>query len=398
MATLDSLRTGSWLTPARIRAYSAMLLVGYLVALVTLLATSDGLNDAQGRPLGTDFSNVYAAGTFVLEGNPAAPFDIDKQFPREQQIFGADTQAYGWHYPPFFLFLAAALALLPYWAALLLWQASTLPLYLWTIRAITGRAEALLPALAFPAVFVNIGHGHNGFLTAALLGGGLWLLERRPALAGILIGLLAYKPQFGLLIPLALITGGHWRAILAAGATVLALIGASTLAFGMETWTAFFKFSEFTRTVVLEQGSTGWEKIQSAFSAVRMWGGSIPLAYGVQGALVLVLAGLVWRLWRSPVAHEIKAAGLIVASLLATPYVLDYDMMALGPALALLAAHGLRQGFRYWEVTTFFAVWLIPLIARNGAQLTDLPLGLMAMAGLLAVVMTRRESPGQPQA
>ena len=68
-------------------------------------------------------------------------------------------------------------------------------------------------------MLVCLGHGQTGFLTAALLTGGVLCLERREALAGILFGLLAYKPQFGLLIPLVLVAGGYWRAIAAAGAT-----------------------------------------------------------------------------------------------------------------------------------------------------------------------------------
>src|SRR4029077_20364009 len=74
----------------------------------------------------------------------------------------------------------------------------------------------LLLALAFPAVLINVGHGHNGFLTAALLGGGLVVLDRRPLPAGILFGLMAYKPQFGLMIPIALAAGGYWRSFAAA--------------------------------------------------------------------------------------------------------------------------------------------------------------------------------------
>ena len=78
--------------------------------MLILFATSQGTLDWKGRPLGTDFSNVYAAGTYVLEGQPAAPFEPAKQFAREQAIFGTATQFYGWHYPPFFLALAALLA------------------------------------------------------------------------------------------------------------------------------------------------------------------------------------------------------------------------------------------------------------------------------------------------
>src|SRR5438105_147271 len=82
--------------------------------------------------------------------------------------------------------------------------------------------------------FSNVGHGQNGFLTATLLGGGLIFLERRPILAGVLLGLLAYKPQFGLLIPLVLLATGRWTAIAAATVTVLSACSATLIVFGPE--------------------------------------------------------------------------------------------------------------------------------------------------------------------
>ncbi len=283
---IDILRTGAWLTRERVRLVALALLAASAIGAGFLIATSDGLNDRLGRPLGTDFSNVYAAGTYVLDGQPTAPFDPARQYAREQAIFGTATQFYGWHYPPFFLGLAALLALMPYVLALALWQGVTLILYVLSIRAILppalaggGKREWLLLALAFPAVFVNLGHGHNGFLTAALMGGALLQLDERPLLAGILFGLLAYKPQFGLLIPLVLIAGGHWRAFVSAAVTVALLALGVTLAFGPDVWSAFLASTKFTREVVLEQGDTGWYKIQSVFSWVRMWGGGITLAY-----------------------------------------------------------------------------------------------------------------------
>ena len=160
--------------------------------------------------------------------SPARAFDPPAQHAREQTIFGKDTPFYGWHYPPFFLFVAGALALMPYAGALAVWQASTLLLYLgmlWRDPALLAGARerrrrrmtrdpdcGCCSPLAFPAVFVNLGHGHNGFLTAALIGGAAGLLDRRPVVAGILFGLLAYKPQFGVMIPLVLIVTGRWRA------------------------------------------------------------------------------------------------------------------------------------------------------------------------------------------
>ena len=121
---------------------------------------------------------------------------------------------------------------------------------------------------------------------------------------------------------------------------------AVTLVFGLETWRAFFHSAGFTR-LVLEEGGPGWHLIQSVFSAVRMWGGGVPLAYAAQGAVALGIAtALVW-LWRSPAAFGMKAAALCIATLLATPYSLDYDMVLLAPAIAFLAVDGLRRGFSH---------------------------------------------------
>jgi hypothetical protein len=397
-AFIDGLRSGDWLNRQRIRLWALAVLTATAIGFVFLIVTADGLNDYQGRPLGTDFSNVYAAGTYVLDGSPAAPFDWPAQYAREQAIFGANTPFYGWHYPPFFLFAAGALATMPYPVALAVWQGATLILYLLAIRAIlaahsvpTAREAAsrewLLPALAFPAVFVNIGHGHNGFLTAALLGGALAVLDRRPALAGVLFGLVAYKPQFGVLIPLVLIATGRWRAFLAAAATVAALAVATLAVFGPEVWRAFFASTALTRIEVLEQGGTGWHKIQSAFAMVRMWGGSVPFAYAMQGlATVAIAAALVW-LWRSAAAFPLKAAALTIGAILATPYSLDYDLVVLAPAIAFLAADGLSRGFPPWQKTALACLWLMPLVARAVAEQALVPLGVPAMLLVLMLVL-----------
>ncbi|MPZ57330.1 MAG: DUF2029 domain-containing protein [Rhizobiales bacterium] len=409
---VEALRTGAWLTRERIRLVALAVLAASAIGSGWLVVTSDGLNDLRGRPLGTDFANVYAAGTYVLEGRPALPFDSPSQHAREKDIFGAKTPFYGWHYPPFFLFVAAPLALMPYALALAVWQGVTFALYLWAVWAILSTCRSpylpfqgevrsgmqeevtsgrlwLLLALAYPAVFVNLGHGHNGFLTAALMGGALVLLDRKPLVAGVLFGLLAYKPQFGLMIPLVLAVTGRWRTVMAAGATVVALAGAATLAFGLDVWPAFLEGTRFTRLVVLESGNTGWHKIQSIFAWVRMWGGSVPLAYAVQAVGTLAVAcALVW-LWRSRAAFALKAAALPIAALLATPYSLDYDLMVLAPAIAFLAAHGLVRGFRPCEATALAAMWLVPLVARTVAEATLIPLGVPAMLAVFTLIVGR---------
>lgn len=389
-AFIEALRSGSWLSRDRIRLVALALAAASAFGLLFLLATSDGLNDRLGRPLGTDFSNVYAAGTYVLDGNATAPFDPEKQYARERAIFGSATQFYGWHYPPFFLAVAALLGSLPFLLSLAVWQGATLLLYLWAMRAIAPAWRDYLPpllALSFPAVFINLGHGHNGFLTAALFAAALLQLDRRPILAGIMFGFLAYKPQFGMLVPLVLVATGRWRVFTAAAVTIVLLSAAITIAFGIDVWRAFFASMQFTREVVLERGDTGWHKIQSVFSWVRMWGGGITVAYAVQGIVTAAVAtALVW-LWRSPAAFGCKAAALLIGTLLATPYSLDYDLMLLAPAIAFLAVEGFQRGFAPWEKTMLAALWLMPLLARTVAQATLIPLAVPALLFALGVIL-----------
>jgi alpha-1,2-mannosyltransferase len=400
---IEGLRTGAWLTRARMRLWSVAVLIAGAAGLGFVLATAHDMVDFLNRPLGTDFSSFYVAGTHVLAGEPGAPYDATRQHAGEQTIFGPDTPFYSFLYPPFFLFIAAGLARLPYGLALALWQGVSLALYLLAMAALLragpgahgGRRVGadrlwLLVALAFPAVFVNLGHGQNGLLTAALIGGALALLDARPIAAGMLFGLLAYKPQFGLMIPLALVAGGYWRTVAAAAVTVALLVLATYAAFGAEVWRAFFASTGFTRTVLLESGDVGWHKMQSAFAWVRLWGGPVALAYAVQGALTFAIAGTLIWLWRGAIPFALKAAALCLAVLLGTPFSLDYDLMVLAPAIAFLAVHGTGNGFRPFGKTALAALWLLPLLARPVAGAILIPLAVPAM--LAAYGLTLRDA------
>lgn len=399
---LEALRGGDWISRERIRLVTAAIAVASLLGIVYLAVTASGLNDRQGRPLGTDFSGFYAAGTYVQDGDPTAPFDPARQHAREQQMFGAATPFYSWFYPPVFLFIAAVLAKMPYIAALVAWQGITFGLYLVAIRAILVSApasqsgatrSALDPlwmplALCFPAVLVNLGHGQNGFLTAALFGGALATLERRPLLAGILFGMLVYKPQLGLMVPVALAAAGRWRSIAAAIGTIAVLAGAAALAFGVQAWAAFFQSTSIAR-LALENGAIDWYKLQSVFAWARLWGVPIPLAYVLQGgATTGVAAALIW-LWRGAAPYPVKAAALCLGALLATPFVLDYDMLIVASAIAFAAIDGRGRGFMAWEKTALAALWLAPLVARTLTHAIMIPLGVLTMSAAFILLLRR---------
>jgi hypothetical protein len=393
----QGLRSGAWLTAARVRGYSMILLGLCVVAMIGWTALSDGFIDRNGKPIGTDFSSFYAAGSLALEGHATDSYTPALHYAREQRQFGETTPYYSWNYPPVFLLVAAPLALLPYPLALALFQAAGLGLYLLVIAAILAPARQrddviarnwLPVAAAFPAVFINLGHGQNGFLTAGLMGAALVTLEQ-PALSGLCLGLLCYKPQFALVIPIALVAAGRWGVIASAALTVIVLVVASCFCFGLDSWTAFLASTETSRKVLLEQGSVGYEKLQSAFAAVRLWGGSVPLSYAVQG-VVSALAVLVtaWA-WRTSDDRALKAALLVSATALTSPHMLDYDLMLLAPALAFLTLVVSEDGARGYEKSLMALIWITPLPARGVAGLAGIPLGLLATLALFALVLRR---------
>jgi hypothetical protein len=334
----------------------------------------------------TDFVNVWAAGRLVQDGLPAAAYDWTVHKAAEEAALGhAFASYYPWFYPPPFLFAAALLACLPYVPAFVAWLVATLAAYVLAIRAITGHAIGVLVACAFPAVLTNAMTGQNGCLSAALIGGALQLMERRPALAGALIGLLTYKPHLGLLFPLVLAASGRWRTFAAAAAVALLVAALSWLAFGTATWEAFWRAMPVLSQAVMTDGRGDFGKVQSIYALVRNLGGGETLAWALHGAVVSVTgAGLV-ALWRSRAAFDLKAAGLAVGALVVTPYLYIYDLVVLAVPIAFLVRLGLAGGFLPGELAALSVAGLtIGLFL-----LVKFPVGLVAIVVVAALIARR---------
>ena len=320
--------------------------LGYLIVLGGSYLQGHFLTDPQGRPIANDFVNVWAAGRLALDGQASAAYDWTLHRVAEVRAVGYDFDGYyGWHYPPPAFFFAATLATLPYLVAAVVWLLTTLAAYVAAIAGILGLRTGVLFALGFPAAIWNVTAGQNGFLTAALIGGTLGLLERQPVLAGICLGLLTYKPQFGLLFPIVLIADRRWLTIAVATLTAIVLAALSWLAFGSASWEAFVHWAPLSSHALIDQGALDWYRLQSVFAFARAHGGSETLAWTVQGVLTLSLAvGLVW-LWKSRAAFELKAAALAAGALLATPYLFMYDLVVLAVAVAFMLRLALAHEF-----------------------------------------------------
>jgi|SRR5579883_786523 arabinofuranan 3-O-arabinosyltransferase len=340
--------------------------------------------DGGGVP--SDFVNVWAAGRMALAGHAAAAYDWPAHKLVEEAAVGHPFAGYfGWHYPPTFLFVAAALALIPYAAAYALWVFGTFPIYLATVGAVVGDRTGYLLAAAFPAVLANFVVGQNGFLTAGLIGGALACLPRRPLFAGVLVGLLAYKPHLGLLFPIALAAGGHWRTATSAALVALLAAAAAWLAFGGDAWAAFFANIGHTSRAFLSEGRADWSKLQTAFGLIRTVGGSEALAWAAQAATALSAAAAVALLWRTAAAPEIKAAALATGAMLATPYLYTYDLVVLAVPLAFLYRLGRARGFLPRETAGIGLACLLIL----SFPFVKAPVGFAALV-IVAALIARR--------
>jgi hypothetical protein len=361
------------------------LALGYLIILGGTFLKGDFLADAQGRPIANDFVDVYAAGRLALDGESAAAYDWPTHKQAEVRAIDHDFENYyGWHYPPTFLFVAAALATLPFMMAALVSLAATLAAYVAAMAGILGRT-GIFVALGFPAALWNATAGQNGFLTAALIGGTLGLMERRPAFAGICLGLLTYKPQFGLLFPLILIADRRWLTMAVAAIVAIGVAALSWLAFGSASWEAFVHWMPVTSRIVLGEGHADWSRLQSLFGLVRSHGGSAQLAWTVQAIGSLTVAVAITWLWRSRLPYDLKAAGLACGVLLATPYLYMYDLVGLAVAVAFLIRYALERGFLLSELAGFFAAGTLILLFPYAKT----QVGLGAVLIVLALVAQR---------
>jgi len=337
LKTLDE-----FVTPARIRNYSVMLVVAFTVGMVGWLLSMHADVDAYGKPFGYDFITFYGQSVLALQGRAADAYLPLEILAAEQATIPADMAVYFWHYPPTFALLTLPLALVPYKLAYTAFVGASLALYLLTIRRISDHRWATLLALAFPAVFLNAFHGQNGFLNAAVLGFGLLWLDRRPWLGGAVLGLLVYKPHFGVLLPLVFLVTGNWRAFAAASLSAGLFIAATFLVFGPAPWIAFVHNMPLVSSL-LEHAYLPWPKIPSWFVALSYLGVARPAAYALHAAVALVLgAAMLWA-WRNPGAAELKKALTVLAALAVSPYMFDYDLTLLALPIAWVAEYGRRH-------------------------------------------------------
>jgi hypothetical protein len=364
----------------RLRLYGRTFVGVYLAVAVAWCWLSVGGIDVDGGSLGYDFITFYAAAKLALADHAADAFDPQRIFAAQQAAVPGNTSVFLWHYPPTFHLLVLPLGLLPYFGAFFTFLAATVPPYLLLVRRISDHPLALLLAVAFPAAFVNASHGQNAFLNTALFGFGLILLDRRPVLAGALIGMLAYKPHLAVLLPFVLAAAGYWRSFAAAAATALAFCALATFVFGVGYWVTWYgNLAVVAR--VLETGLLPWHKMPSVFAMASLLGAPAKAAYALQAAVALPVAlATVWA-WRRPGPLDLKVALVAAATAMMSPYLFDYDLLLMAVPTAILAER-MRRAREPEGATLLVLAAMAPLAGPALAGATGIQLMPLAVAAL----------------
>jgi hypothetical protein len=259
--------------------------------------------------------------------------------------------------------------------------------------------KALIPLLLLlsPAAAVTVIAGQNAFLTAALALGGLRLLPHAPVLAGILFGLLTIKPQFGLLVAVALCAGRYWRAMFAATATAGLLALASLLVFGWQAWADWFAFF-LSPDPLIQQEWMDWSRMWglSVFTCARLAGLPDSLVTAAQVIAIAVSVALTWHCFRRPYVATTRILVVMAATMLTAPHLSTYDLTWLTVSACLLGLAAWRDGVRGGEAVLLLFLWLAPLLNPPRA----FPIGMLTpllILGLLAVALWRERARSDTQ-
>jgi hypothetical protein len=368
---------------------SLLLFFAFLNYYAGYLSNVEGYLDRDGHTFGRDFAAYWTAAQFAIEGNLQDLYDYEIFANTIESRFG--VTGLFWHYPPFYLMFITPLGALDYMTAYCVWTGITLILYLLSASLLArehGRFWLVVLVLA-PATLLNFFIGQNGFLTAALLFAGFYLLDKQPRLAGIMFGLLTFKPHLGLFIPLILILTKRWHTFISATLTMCALIIISLLLFGITPWLLMIDNLSALRTTMLEQGEGTFQRIMpTIFMSLRTAGVEISIAHMIQLTSSISILGLTaWLSYHFKPEPLLLFAWVAVASFLALPYAYVYDMTSFSLLVMVLSVLAIKHRPRNGEVIVLFVAWWIPFFAIffNRKDIFIAPIILAIIAGFIYV-------------
>jgi len=378
-----------WLNSRRIKLYSSIAIAFFAAFFFGLIRYSN-LVDPKGYTIISDLTVFWVAAHFGLAGHASDAYVISQLREAVLAIDPGIKGSFGWFYPPTFYLLILPLGLLPYLPAYLAFILPTLACYAFVIYRIMPRNEALWILASFSGVWINLLRGQNGFLTASLAGAVLLCMERRPTLAGILLGLLTIKPHLALLFPVALIAIGAWQILLTAAVVSIGFMAIGSTILGIDTFPAWLYAMNTARELMEGNGPAYWTHMPTVFSFFRLIGASITVSYAAHIIVAACAIASVWWVWRNYTSLELRGAVLTVATCLVSPYFLEYDLTWLALPIAWLSKHALKYGWLRGEREMMVAAWITPVAMGYISQhFLPINIGPLVLIALLWIVIRR---------
>lgn len=347
--------------------------------------------------VGRDFLNFWMYGRAALTDDPGRWYDAALYQRALAEFLGPNYPGQNWSYPPSVMLLALPFGQIGYLWALLLWTLFGLAVLVPLAARHLNDQRALIALMLSPAAVFCLISGQSALIATAIFIGIFTQLDRRPIVAGILIGLLTIKPQLGVLFPFMLIASGRWRVFFAAAAAALALAALSVALFGVKPWLDFVQLGLPAQNIVLhDPDGIATPYYPTVFMNLR--GIGTPYAFAMTAQLCFSAAAIAAVIWtfrtRAGADWRILFALFVGCAIAAVPYLLVYDTLPLTlAALALLAA-GQLDTRGHWLARLVY--WL-PLLQIGLGTLHIPGPALIAPAFALYLVAKLRNAPaGNP--
>jgi hypothetical protein len=361
----------------------------------------------------TDFAYFYTMGALVAAHETAALYD-PAAFREAQRHYvpGSATprEPYPPVYPPQMPVLCAPLGALPYHVAGLLWALLSAAVYgavVWVAwRAVRndlpdGRLVGAA-ALAFaPAWHLVVNQQMTAILLLACTVGWLAFERGRPLLAGLALGVLAVKPQFGLVLAPLVIVRGEWRVMLGAAISVVAQLAAVVAVLGIDAVRDYVAYVPW-----IAAHANALEALPHKSHSIRALTRFLPFGLGtpVWAVSSIALIAIAIRTWRPEVPLRLRLGLVLLASVLVNPHMIVYDAVLLVLPMLWLGAAAARTGGRdrdQWcrAVVVLFASFLAFFTASKPICLVAMVVSVMALLYVFIVsarFATPRTQPVSP--
>jgi hypothetical protein len=337
--------------------------IATVISQIVVLEPHPGVwRDGSTLVVGRDFMNFWMYGKSASLERPGIWYDVPSYHGVQRAWLGEDYQGSSWSYPPSVIPFAWPFAQLPYLASLALWSALGLGVLAATLRNHGHGVRFIAMVFLGPAAVFCLISGQSSLLTAAMTLGALAALDRRPVLAGVLIGLLTLKPQLGLLYPLMLAASGRWRVFGVAAATTLVIVALTTVLYGPQVWIDFVTMGLPVQShVMADPELIATPFYVTVFMNVRGLDAPYWVAMSAQMVVSLAAAAIVWRAFSKhrDADPQMLGALFLACSVAVTPYMLAYDSLPLAIAAMALLASGKLDGVGR---RLALAVFWLPLI------------------------------------